>query len=91
MFYNHGGAFSNGSGGAIDQDGSNLARLFDVVVVEANHRLGIMGFLYLDELAGADYAGSGNNGMLDIIEALAWVNKNIASVWGRPEQRNDFW
>lgn len=84
MFYNHGGAFSNGSGGAVDQDGSNLARLFDVVVVETNHRLGIMGFLYLDEIAGTDYAGSGNNGMLDIADALAWVNKNIAAFGGDP-------
>jgi para-nitrobenzyl esterase len=84
MFYSHGGAFSNGSGGAVDQDGSNLARLFDVVVVETNHRLGIMGFLYLDEIAGTDYAGSGNNGMLDIADALAWVNKNIAAFGGDP-------
>ena len=84
MFYNHGGAFSNGSGGAVDQDGANLARLFDVVVVETNHRLGIMGFLYLDEIAGTDYAGSGNNGTLDIAEALAWVNKNIAAFGGDP-------
>ena len=84
MFYNHGGAFSNGSGGAVDQDGSNLARFFDVVVVETNHRLGIMGFLYLDEIAGTAYAGSGNNGMLDIADALAWVNKNIAVFGGDP-------
>ena len=84
MFYSHGGAFSNGSGGAVDQDGANLARLFDVVVVETNHRLGIMGFLYLDEIAGPDYAGSGNNGMLDITDALAWVNKNIAAFGGDP-------
>lgn len=84
MFYNHGGAFSNGSGGAVDQDGSYLARLFDVVVVETNHRLGIMGFLYLDEIGGADYAGSGNNGMLDIVDALSWVNKNIAAFGGDP-------
>jgi para-nitrobenzyl esterase len=84
MFYNHGGAFSNGSGGAVDQDGSNLARFFDVVVVETNHRLGILGFLYLDEIAGSDYAGSGNNGMLDIVDALGWVNKNIAAFGGDP-------
>ena len=84
MFYNHGGGFSNGSGGAVDQDGSNLARFFDVVVVETNHRLGIMGFLYLDEIAGTDYAGSGNNGTLDIADALAWVNKNIAVFGGDP-------
>ena len=84
MFYNHGGGFSNGSGGAVDQDGSNLARLFDVVVVETNHRLGIMGYLYLDEIAGTDYAGSGNMGMLDIVAGLDWVNKNIGVFGGDP-------
>lgn len=84
MFYNHGGAFVGGSGGAVDQDGSNLARLFDVVVVETNHRLGIMGYLYLEEIAGADYEDSGNMGMLDITAGLNWVNKNIASFGGDP-------
>ena len=84
MFYNHGGGFVGGSGGAVDQDGSNLARYFDVVVVETNHRLGIMGYLYLDEIAGSDYAGSGNMGMLDITAGLEWVNKNIAVFGGDP-------
>lgn len=67
MFYNHGGGFVIGSGASASQDGSNLARNFDVVVVETNHRLGLLGFLYLDELAGSDYAGSGNMGMLDMV------------------------
>jgi para-nitrobenzyl esterase len=84
MFYNHGGGFSTGSGGSVGQDGANLARFFDVVVVETNHRLGIMGYLYLDEIAGPDYAGSGNMGMLDIVAGLEWVNKNIASFGGDP-------
>jgi para-nitrobenzyl esterase len=84
MFYNHGGGFSTGSGGSVAQDGFNLARNFDVVVVETNHRLGIMGYLYLDEIAGSDYAGSGNMGMLDIVTGLDWVNKNIASFGGDP-------
>jgi len=84
MFYNHGGGFSTGSGGSVAQDGSNLARNFDVVVVETNHRLGIMGYLYLDEIAGADYAGSGNMGMLDIVDGLDWVSKNIDSFGGDP-------
>ncbi|HEY4324022.1 MAG TPA: carboxylesterase family protein [Mucilaginibacter sp.] len=84
MFYNHGGGFATGSGGAGGQDGANLARNFDVVVVETNHRLGIMGYLYLDEIAGPEYTGSGNNGMLDIVDGLAWVNKNIAVFGGDP-------
>ncbi len=84
MYYNHGGGFSTGSGGSVAQDGANLARNFDVVVVETNHRLGIMGYLYLDEIAGPDYAGSGNMGMLDIVAGLEWVNKNIATFGGDP-------
>jgi para-nitrobenzyl esterase len=43
-----------------------------------------MGFFYLDEIAGTDYAGSGNNGMLDIVDALAWVHKNIGAFGGDP-------
>src|SRR5664279_294651 len=34
MFYSHGGGFVIGSGGSGGQDGANLARNFDVVVVE---------------------------------------------------------
>lgn len=84
MFYSHGGGFVIGSGASGGQDGSNLARNFDVVVVETNHRLGLLGFLYLDELAGADYAGSGNMGVLDIVDGLKWVHDNIARFGGDP-------
>ena len=84
MFYNHGGGFFGGSGGSVYQNGANLARLFDVVVVETNHRLGLLGFLYLDELGGDDYAGSGNNGILDIVDGLRWVHENVAAFGGDP-------
>lgn len=85
MFYSHGGGFVVGSGGSAIQDGANLARNFDVVVVQTNHRLGLLGFLYLDELAGPEYAGSGNQGVLDIVAALAWVHQNIANFGGDPD------
>ncbi|MEZ4727033.1 MAG: carboxylesterase family protein [Caldilineaceae bacterium] len=84
MFYSHGGGFVIGSGGAVIQDGANLARNFDVVVVQTNHRLGLLGFLYLDELAGPEYTGSGNQGVLDIALALAWVHQNISAFGGDP-------
>lgn len=84
MFYSHGGGFVGGSGGAAGQDGANLARNFDVVVVQTNHRLGLLGFLYLDEIAGSDYAGSGNMGVLDITAGLKWVHENIAQFGGDP-------
>jgi para-nitrobenzyl esterase len=85
MFYSHGGGFVIGSGGTAGQDGANLARNFDVVVVQTNHRLGLLGFLFLDELAGEDYVGSGNQGLLDISAALKWVNQNISVFGGDPD------
>ncbi len=85
MFYSHGGGFVGGSGGASYQDGANLARNFDVVVVQTNHRLGLLGFLYLDELGGNEYSGSGNMGILDITEGLKWVHKNISQFGGDPD------
>ena len=56
MFYCHGGGFSTGSGASILQEGSNLARENDVVVVQSNHRLGIMGYLFLADVLGEPYA-----------------------------------
>lgn len=85
MFYSHGGGFVVGSSGAPLQDGSNLAREYDVVVVSSNHRLGLLGYLYLGELAGEEYATSGNQGLLDIADALKWVNANIESFGGDPD------
>ena len=84
LFYSHGGGFVIGSGGSAGQDGTNLARNFDVVVVQTNHRLGLLGFLYLDELAGSEYAGSGNQGLLDIVAALEWVHQHISVFGGDP-------
>ncbi len=85
MVYNHGGGYLNGSGGSVSQDGANLARMFDVVVVATNHRLGLLGYLYLDEIAGGEYKGSGNRGVQDIAVALKWVNENISVFGGDPE------
>lgn len=85
MVYSHGGGFTSGSGGASGQDGANLARENDVVVVATNHRLGLFGFLYLDELAGSEYRGSGNRGIEDIALALRWIGRNIAAFGGAPD------
>jgi len=82
MVWLHGGAFDSGSGSWPLYEGTPLASRNDVVVVTINHRLGPLGFLYLDEIGGEKYAGSGNAGMLDIIQALQWIRDNIASFGG---------
>jgi para-nitrobenzyl esterase len=40
--------------------------------------------LYLGHLGGAEYAESGNAGMLDILAALHWVHENIVLFGGDP-------
>jgi para-nitrobenzyl esterase len=84
MVYSHGGGYTTGSGGSKDVDGSRLAATYDVVVVTTNHRLGLLGYLYLGELGGEEYATSGNQGMLDIVAALRWVKTNIEHFGGDP-------
>jgi para-nitrobenzyl esterase len=84
MFYNHGGGFVIGSASTKNQDGGNVARLYDVVVVATNHRLGLLGYLFLADIAGEEYATSGNQGMLDIVAGLKWVHENIEAFGGDP-------
>lgn len=84
MFWCHGGGFATGSGSSQVTDGTNLARRGDVVVVTVNHRLNVLGFTYLAELAGPDFALSGDAGMLDLAHALKWVRDNIAQFGGNP-------
>lgn len=85
MVWLHSGGFEFGSGNRPLNDGTNLARQQDVVVVAINARLGVLGFLHLGELAGPDYAHSGNLGLTDIVLALRWVRQNIAAFGGDPD------
>ena len=84
MFWCHGGGFASGSGSSGGIDGGNLARRGDVVVVSINHRLNVLGFTYLAEFGGPDFAESGDVGMLDIVHALKWVRQNIENFGGDP-------
>src|SRR5580700_8100589 len=83
MFWCHGGGFATGSGSSPDNDGTNLARRGDVVVVTINHRLNVLGFANLSEFSPA-FAASGDAGMLDIVQALKWVRSNISQFGGDP-------
>jgi para-nitrobenzyl esterase len=85
MVWLHGGGFSAGSGQELKSYyGENLSRRGDVVVVSLNHRLGVLGYLNLAEIGGAQFADSANAGMLDIVAALEWVRDNIANFGGDP-------
>ena len=47
-----------------------------------NHRLGLMGFLYLGEMGGEEFAASGNQELPDISNGLKWVLGNIEAFSG---------
>jgi para-nitrobenzyl esterase len=82
LLWCHGGGFVSLSGSSPQYDGAQLCRQGDVVVVTINHRLNVFGFLHLGDLAGAEFAESGNVGMLDIVASLEWVRDNIAVFGG---------
>ncbi|HTE53759.1 MAG TPA: carboxylesterase/lipase family protein [Kofleriaceae bacterium] len=84
MVWLHGGAFMMGSGSTPLYDATSFAARHDLVVVTINYRIGLLGFLYLGELAGGDFA-EGNAALLDQIAALAWVRDNIAGFGGDPD------
>ena len=71
MFYIHGGAFVFRSG---QTDFSMLSSEGNAVVVSFNYRLGALGFL---NTGLGEQQITGNFGMLDQVEALKWVHKNI--------------
>jgi para-nitrobenzyl esterase len=83
MVWIHGGGWSVFSGSAPGFNGSNLARMGDVVVVTVNHRLNLFGYLKLDD-KDERFADSGNAGLLDLVAALRWVHDNVAAFGGDP-------
>jgi para-nitrobenzyl esterase len=74
MVFIHGGSFVAGSKDAPIYDGSAFAR-DGVVCVVINYRLGIEGFLPLEDVPA-------NLGLRDMIAALKWIQANIALFGG---------
>jgi para-nitrobenzyl esterase len=97
LFFIHGGG--NAQGGASEQqvpqmpsfrlyDGAALASHTGAVVVTTNYRLGPLGFLALP--GGGPQAATdpidGNEGLLDLVTALQWVQRDIAHFGGDPDR-----
>jgi para-nitrobenzyl esterase len=82
----HGG--SNNFGSAREYASPELAVRSDVVVVVVQYRLGPIGWFYHPALqSGTDaLSDSGNFGTLDTVQALKWIQKNIAAFGGDPNK-----
>lgn len=84
MVWFHGGGNFAGSGVEPLFNGEVLARN-GVVLVTTNYRLGIFGFFAHPELTKeSGRHASGNYGLMDQIQALRWVQQNIAKFGGNP-------
>lgn len=81
----HGGSLTGGYGSETMYDGAALARR-GILVVSINYRLGILGYMAHPALSAesSDHV-SGNYGLLDQIEALRWIKRNIAAFGGDPD------
>ncbi len=84
MCWIHGGGFAAGHGAEPRYNGANLAAR-GLLVVTMNYRLNAFGFLAHPALAAeSQHDASGNWGLLDLIAALAWTQRNIAAFGGDP-------
>jgi para-nitrobenzyl esterase len=81
----HGGGFTGGHAFESMYDGTILTQE-GVICISVAYRLGVFGFLDLEPLLGAEYAGSANNGLRDLIAALAWIQENISAFGGDPKR-----
>lgn len=82
MVFIHGGAFVLGAGSLPLYDGAYLAARGNVIVVTLNYRLGALGFLASNGVAGMTLTG--NQGLKDQLKALQWVHDGIAAFGGDP-------
>ena len=78
MMWIHEGGYVVGNGAMYD--GTSLAQA-GVIYVTINYRLDAFGFLSTE-----DSSMPGNYGMLDQIEALKWIQKNIPAFGGDPNK-----
>lgn len=81
----HGGGFIQNSGADRRAEGRALAER-GVIAVTINYRLGALGLFAHPELTAASRADEplGNYVLLDMMQSLRWVRKNIAAFGGDP-------
>jgi para-nitrobenzyl esterase len=85
MVWIYGGAFQQGAATNPTFARGDLVQR-GVILVTFNYRLGAFGFLAHPELTlRSGHHASGNYGLMDQLEALRWVKRNIANFGGDPD------
>src|SRR5262249_16026952 len=86
MVWIHGGGYTRGTGATATYNGEELAKK-GAVVVTVNYRLGVFGFLAHPELTKESPEDATRTyGLLDMVAAMEWVQKNIAGFGGDPKR-----
>ncbi len=76
----HGGGYTQGTG--VIYGGQTMADLTGTIVVSVDYRLGAFGYLALPQLDAETPAGSGNWGLMDQLESLKWMRREIGAYGG---------
>ncbi len=84
MVWLHGGGNVAGTPECPHQDGFNMAKKNNIVMVSVSHRLNLFGYMNLNHLGIEKYKNTMNVGNLDMVAALQWVHDNIDWFGGDP-------
>ena len=87
MVWIHGGGFMIETISDPMYDLTNIAlEQPDILFVTIEYRMGIMGFMNFEKVPGGEnFPDAGVLGLLDQLEALRWIKKNIAAFGGDPD------
>ena len=87
MVWIHGGGFCAESQASPLYDLTGISKQSpDILFVSIDYRLGFLGFMNFERVPGGEnFKEAGNLGLLDQLEALRWVQKNIAGFGGDPD------
>lgn len=83
IVYFHGGGYTAGNASCKVYEGKGVAQK-GAVYVSVNFRLGLFGFYANEELVAEDPLAAGNYAVLDWIASLKWIQENIETFGGDP-------
>ena len=82
LVFIHGGSAISGYTADPVYDGAALAKSANAIVVTANYRLDVLGYFQLPALHAGGAPYTGNYALLDIVQALRFVQNNITRFGG---------